>query len=192
MMAVIELLDLEARRERLRADLSGIGDFRPGSLSAVMRRCGKANCACAGPEHSGHGPRHVLTRKRAGKTAMVHLRPGPELERARVEVANYKRFKQIVDELIEVNAAICAARPVSPLAEHADGEQRDERGGPAGQKRAPRGARAGVRRRSDPPGRTCCPDREQRPASRRAGWAGRAGDRDPGGPSGTTCRRGLR
>lgn len=147
MTAVTELPELEARRGRLRDDLAGIGDFRPGSLSAVMRRCGKANCACASPEHPGHGPQHVLTRKRAGKTVTVHLRPGPELEKARVEVANYKRFKQIVDELIEVNAAICAARPLSPLADGAGGdhwEEREERVGSAGQKRGS-ATRSGMR-----------------------------------------------
>lgn len=136
MTAVTELPDLEDRREALREDLAGVGDFRHGSLSAVMRRCGKANCVCANPEHPGHGPQHVLTRKVAGKTVTVHLRPGPELEKARVEVANYKRFKQIVGELIEVNAAICRARAVSPLAESGGGGGQDEvRAGSAGQKK---------------------------------------------------------
>jgi len=68
---------------RLRADLAAVGDFRPGSLSAVMRRCDKANCACADPAHPGHGPQHVLTRKVAGKTVSVYLWPGPELAKAR-------------------------------------------------------------------------------------------------------------
>lgn len=112
-----DLTQLQARRAHLHADLAGVGDFRPGSLSAAMRRCGKTNCACADPAHPGHGPQHLLTRKVAGKTVTVHVRPGPELAKARVEVDRYKRFKQIVDELIDVNEAICAARPVSALAE---------------------------------------------------------------------------
>lgn len=111
------LPELEQRRDRLRADLAAVGDFRPGSLSAVMRRCGKANCACAAAAHPGHGPQHVLTKKVAGKTVSVHLRPGPALDKARAEVGNYRRFRQLVDELVEVSEAICRARPVSPLAE---------------------------------------------------------------------------
>jgi hypothetical protein len=119
----LTLDDLEQRRDRLRGELTAIGDFRPGSLSTVMRRCGKPNCACAAPEHPGHGPQHVLTRKVGGKTVTAHLRPGPELEKAETEVANYRRFKQIMAELVEVNEQICAARPVSPLAGPAGGEQ---------------------------------------------------------------------
>lgn len=130
-----DLTELEAQRTRLRDDLTGVGDFRPGSLSAVMRRCGKPNCACADPAHPGHGPQHLLTKKVAGKTVTVHLRPGPELRKARAEVDNYKRFKQIVGELIDVNEAICQARPLSPLAPgggQAGGE--DGPGGPGPEK----------------------------------------------------------
>lgn len=114
-----DLPDLERQRSRLHADLAGVGDFRPGSLSAVMRRCGKSTCACADPTHPGHGPQHILTKKVAGKTVAVHLKPGPGLEKVAGEVARYKRFKAIVGEIVEVNEAICAARPVTPLA---DGE----------------------------------------------------------------------
>ncbi len=65
----------------------------------------------------GHGPQHILTKKVAGKTVAVHLKPGPGLEKVTGEVANYKRFKQIVGDIVEVNDAICAARPVARLAD---------------------------------------------------------------------------
>ena len=58
----------------------------------------------------------------------VHLKPGPELDKATSEVANYKRFKAIVGEIVEVNEAICEARPASPLAEagpREDGPQQE-------------------------------------------------------------------
>jgi hypothetical protein len=125
-----DLTELEAQRGRLRTELVAVGDFRPGSLSAVMRRCGKANCACADPAHPGHGPQHLLTKKVAGKTVTVHLKPGPELEKAHAEVANYTRFKQILGELIAVNEAICAVRPISALAEqNTPGDTGPEKGG---------------------------------------------------------------
>jgi len=139
-MAHSELPDLEQQRSRLHADLAGVGDFRPGSLSAVRRRCGKPRCACAAPAHPGHGPQHILTRKVAGRTVAVHLKAGPELERVAGEVANYRRFKAIVGEIVEVNAAICAARPVSPLAEDAPPPQGAEKGGSSrtSRRRSPR------------------------------------------------------
>ena len=87
------------------------GDFRRGSLNAVWRRCGKPNCACAQPGHRGHGPQWNLTRRIGGKTVNVHLKPGPELEKVQREVAEHQRFADLVEEVSQVNEAICAARP---------------------------------------------------------------------------------
>jgi hypothetical protein len=85
------LADLEEQRARLYAQLSATGDFRPGSINATYRRCGKPNCACAQEGHPGHGPRYLWTRSAGGKTRSRQLR-GAELEKARREVANYKEF----------------------------------------------------------------------------------------------------
>jgi hypothetical protein len=109
-----DLAGLEAERARLYADLGQVGDFRRGALSAVRRRCGKPNCACARPGHPGHGPQYNLTRWAGGKTVTVHLRSGPELEKAQREVAEWERFKSLTGQIAEVNEAICDARPASP------------------------------------------------------------------------------
>ncbi len=50
------LAGLEAERARLYAELSGVGDFRRGTLSAVFRKCGKPNCRCAQPGAAGARP----------------------------------------------------------------------------------------------------------------------------------------
>ncbi|MGH3519041.1 MAG: DUF6788 family protein [Haloechinothrix sp.] len=39
--------------------MAGTGDFRRGSVIENYRRCGKPNCACAQPDHPGHGPRYL-------------------------------------------------------------------------------------------------------------------------------------
>lgn len=109
-----ELAELERRRAELYRQLGQVGDFRRGSLNEVWRKCGKLNCACAAPDHPGHGPQWNLTRKVEGRTRAVHLRPGPELEKARREVAAYDRFRDLVGRVSEVNEAICAARPAVP------------------------------------------------------------------------------
>jgi len=109
-----DLPALEARRARLYADLSQVGDFRRGTLSAVRRKCGKPNCACARPGHPGHGPQYNLTKWAGGKTVTVHLRPGPELDKAEREAAEYERFRDLVGQVTEVNEAICEARPAVP------------------------------------------------------------------------------
>jgi hypothetical protein len=109
-----ELPDLERRRAELYAELGFVGDFRRGSLNEAFRKCGKPNCACAAPDHPGHGPQWNLTRKADGRTRTVHLRPGPELDKARREVAEYERFRDLVGQVTEVNEAICQARPAAP------------------------------------------------------------------------------
>ena len=109
-----ELEALEARRAVLYAQLAEVGDFRRGSLSAVYRRCGKPNCACAAPDHPGHGPQWNLTRKVNGRTRTEHLKPGPELDKAGREVAEYQRFRDLCGQVAEVNEQICRLRPVLP------------------------------------------------------------------------------
>ncbi|MGH9055972.1 MAG: DUF6788 family protein [Acidimicrobiales bacterium] len=124
------MTELEARRAQLYRDLGEVGDFRRGSLNEVRRKCGKTNCACSGPGHPGHGPQHNFTRSVEGRTVNVHLKPGPLLDKIEREVDNYKAFVSRVDQIVEVNEAICEARPVSPL-----GENQTSEAGPGGEKR---------------------------------------------------------
>jgi hypothetical protein len=77
---------------------AGTTGTRRGALNAVWRKCGKPNCACAQPGHRGHGPQRNLTRRIGGKTVNVHLRPRPELEKARREVAEHQRFAALVED----------------------------------------------------------------------------------------------
>jgi hypothetical protein len=109
-----ELAELERRREELYRELGQVGDFRRGSLNEVRRKCGKPNCACAAPEHPGHGPQWNLTRTVDGRTRAVHLKPGPELDKARREVAEHERFRDLIGRVTAVNEAICQARPAVP------------------------------------------------------------------------------
>ena len=135
-VAGVDLAGLEARRAVLFAELAGVGDFRRGSLNAVRRRCGKANCACAGPGHPGHGPQYNLTRWVGGKTVNVRVRPGPDLDKVTREVAAWARFQQLVEQVAAVNEAICALRPVTGVdtgtaADTAPGSSGEKGGSPA-------------------------------------------------------------
>jgi hypothetical protein len=132
-----DLAGLEAERARLYADLSQVGDFRRGSLGAVRRKCGKGNCACARPGHPGHGPQYNLTKWAGGKTVTVHLRPGPELEKAEREVAEWDRFKSLTGQIAEVNEAICEARPASPQPRAAPDPEGQKRGSAGRSRRRP-------------------------------------------------------
>ena len=75
------LPDLEADRAKLFQQMQTLGDFRPGSISAVVRRCGKSTCHCAQPDDAGHDPQFRLTRKADGKTVtdeLLHSRRLPQ------------------------------------------------------------------------------------------------------------------
>ena len=124
-----DVAGLERQRAGLYEELSQVGDFRRGSLNEVWRRCGKANCACAQPGHPGHGPQYNLTRSVAGKTVARHLKPGPELEKIRREVAGYERFRALVGQVSEVSEAICEARPVTAAVQDPPAGLGGEKGG---------------------------------------------------------------
>lgn len=112
------LADLEERRAQLYEQIASTGDFRRGSVTTNYRRCGKANCACADLGHPGHGPRHLWTRSEpGGKTRGRQLAVGADVDKVNREIANYKNFMAQIDEIVEVNEAICEARPISPLAQ---------------------------------------------------------------------------
>jgi hypothetical protein len=72
----------KAERDRLFAQLVALGDFRRGSVSENYRKCGKPNCACAQPDHAGHGPRFLWTRSAGRRKTVGRLRSAGELEGA--------------------------------------------------------------------------------------------------------------
>ena len=110
-MTEASLEELEARRRELIEGLAEVGDFRRGSVSYSYRRCGKANCACARTSgHPGHG-RLMWTRTgRDGKTRGRLIKPTEE-QKVRAELENYYRYAGMSDQIVEVNEAICEARP---------------------------------------------------------------------------------
>src|ERR1700724_2975869 len=62
------LATLETQRSELLEEFLRLGDLRPGSITAVTRRCGKPSCHCAKHNDPGHDPQLRLTRRVSGKT----------------------------------------------------------------------------------------------------------------------------
>jgi hypothetical protein len=100
-------------RSHLLQQLSQLGDFQPGSISSVTRRCGKSNCHCAQPNDPGHGPHRQLTQKVAGKTVTQTLASPTAVRKAEKEIAEFRRFQALAQELVEVNQKICRLRPLA-------------------------------------------------------------------------------
>jgi hypothetical protein len=112
-MSEPSLAELEAERDRLYAQLSRVGDFRRGSVSENWRRCGKPNCACAAPDHPGHGPRFLWTRSAGRRGTVGRQLAAGEVEKVRAEVARHAEFTAINERIAEVSEKICEARPAA-------------------------------------------------------------------------------
>ena len=107
------LAALEQQRSRILTQILGLGDFRSGSITTISGRCGKPNCRCHQPNQPGHGPNFRLTRKINGKTVSESFPSAAELRKAQREVETFHRFRQLSQELLDVNEKICRARPVA-------------------------------------------------------------------------------
>ena len=102
--------DLQSLRDSLKSRLMSLGDMRPGSLVERYRRCGKPSCHCAAKDSTGHGPSWSLTRPVHGKTVTKVIPTGPAVERTRTQIAEYKRFRMMVQQLVEVSEKLCDAQ----------------------------------------------------------------------------------
>ncbi|MCL5884234.1 MAG: hypothetical protein M1377_02620 [Deltaproteobacteria bacterium] len=102
--------ELERKRDALRAQLAATGEMRPGSLTQRYRKCGKPTCHCAAEGAPGHGPSWSLTRAVEGKTVTKVIPAGPAVERTQQQLAEYKEFREVTREFIEVSERLCDAR----------------------------------------------------------------------------------
>ena len=76
-------------------ELSQRGDFQPGSIINVTRRCGKPNCHCAKLSDPGHGPHRQLTQKIDGKTVTQSLSSPAAVRRVENEIAELRCFQKL-------------------------------------------------------------------------------------------------
>jgi hypothetical protein len=106
------LLALEKRRSEVLAQVSALGDFRPGSISATTGRCGNPNCHCHKPDDPGHGPHLRLTYKVQGKTVTESFPSLAAQRKAEREIAGFRQYQELSRTLIETNEKICRVRPV--------------------------------------------------------------------------------
>lgn len=117
------LSELETQREHLKLQLSGLGDLRPGSLLERYRKCGKPNCHCALSDDAGHGPSWSLTHDVKGRTATKVI-PESFVAQTRVQIAEYRRLRDLTRDLVGVNEKICEARIESGKTE--DGSKKND------------------------------------------------------------------
>lgn len=116
---------LESQRADLLRQFLNLGDFRPGSVAAIPRRCGKENCHCAQPNGEGH-PQFRLHRKVDGKSVAESFATPAAADQAIEQVNEYHRFQDLVAQLTAVNEQLCRLRPpqAAPAAWSAEEKKR--------------------------------------------------------------------
>ena len=73
-----KLQALEGRIQRIKAELSRLGELRPGNLSKQYNVCGTPGCRCKATPPEKHGPYYQLSWSRKRKSATRFVRR-PEL-----------------------------------------------------------------------------------------------------------------
>lgn len=121
------LLALIEERSALLRQVAELGDFQPGSISSPTMRCGKPSCHCARPDDPGHGPYYQLTQKIDGKTVTQSLPSPAAIHKAQSEIAEYRRFQHLTDDLVGINRKICRLRPVEQTVPSAQEKKRPKR-----------------------------------------------------------------
>jgi len=97
---------LSQRLERIKAELLALGPIHPGSLSEQYNVCGTPGCRCKDPKKpEKHGPYYQLSYTWRGRGTSRFVRPG-RLAAMREKVANYKRFRELSAEWVDVAIAL--------------------------------------------------------------------------------------
>lgn len=96
----MQVQKLETQIEKLKRDLSKIGDMRPGSLSKQYSACQKPGCKCVDPVNpQRHGPFYQISYTHRGKSTTQFVRP-PFVPQVRKQLAAYKKFKALTDKWV--------------------------------------------------------------------------------------------
>lgn len=104
---------LETQRQLLLAQITQLGDFRPGSITATRGRCGNPRCHCHRSGDAGHGPNVRLTYKQKGKTRTETFSNLASQRKAEREIAEFRKFQQLSRSLLEISEKICQLRSIS-------------------------------------------------------------------------------
>ena len=96
------LIEIERRIAAIQRGLSELGPLHPGSLGEQYNVCGKAGCCCKDPKRpQKHGPYYQLSYTWRGKSTTRFVRL-EQVAGMRRKVANYKRFRELVNEWVDL------------------------------------------------------------------------------------------
>jgi len=101
--------ELERQIEKVKRDLSALGDLRPGSLSTQYNVCGTPGCRCKDTPPQKHGPYYQVSFSRKGKSSSKFVRK-EDLPTIQKQLKNYERMKELVDRWIDLSTELSNLR----------------------------------------------------------------------------------
>jgi len=109
-MSTQEIIRWKSRIEEIKKRLVALGEMRPGSLSKQYNVCGNPTCRCKDPKNpQKHGPYYQLSYSHKGKSTTEFVKRGTVTE-TRKQLKNYKTFKMLTDEWVELSVKIARLR----------------------------------------------------------------------------------
>ena len=110
MKAIQTIEKLEAQITQIKHQLQKHGAMRPGSLSRQYNVCGKPGCVCKDPKRPRrHGPYYQLNYVYRAKKNSKFI-PKELLGQVRAELANYKKFRRLIEQWIGLALQVAHAR----------------------------------------------------------------------------------
>ena len=104
-----------------------LGDLRPGSVTGIVRRCGKPTYHCAEPDDPGHGSTLRLTYKVQGKSISQALPTPAAVRKAEREIAEFRKYQELSRAFVKISEKICRLRPVAETPPSAQEKKRPKR-----------------------------------------------------------------
>ncbi len=105
-----ETEELQERIQRIKEELVGLGDMRPGTLSKQYNVCGKPGCRCKDPKKpEKHGPYYQLSYSHQGRSTTEFVKKHLVSD-VRRQLRIYAQFRELTDEWVAISIKIAVAR----------------------------------------------------------------------------------
>lgn len=95
--------ETERKRNALLKKLTQCSEFVRGSISSVCATCNRARCIC---QRKSSKRAYRLTYKDSQQKTKIVYVPRNQLPKIRRMIANYKRVRGIIEELVETNIEV--------------------------------------------------------------------------------------
>jgi hypothetical protein len=102
----MQIKTMEKRIDKIKMELSRIGDMRSGSLNEQRTVCGRENCRCVDPQNPRkHGPYYQLSYAHQGKSTSQFIQK-EFVGTVKLQLRNYKTFRALSAEWVDLALTI--------------------------------------------------------------------------------------